>query len=153
TSRADNIHTGLNGRLDFDGENTDISQIGVVYPFESYTPTDSRATHVVDRMNGVANDRFGNNHPIVNFSGEFANLVNPYYGDTYWNGGPWFLSTIWYGQYYAKRQDYNEGKSDTDNFKSRIDAANGFLGPVGLASEQIAPGNSLLYPSFRLQAA
>src|SRR5439155_2627686 len=69
------------------------------------------------------------------------------------NGGPWFLSTMWYGQYYARRQDNTPGKSDIDNHKLRLDKCNQNLGPVGLAAEQIAPSNSLLYPSFRLQAA
>src|SRR5262249_8411748 len=103
-NRATNIKQGMDLRLAWDGENTDISQLGLAYPFESYAPTDSRIAHILDRMNGVANDGFGNNHPITNFSGEFQNLVNRYYNDTYWNGGPWFLSTMWYGQYYAKRQ-------------------------------------------------
>jgi hypothetical protein len=143
----------MDARLAWDGENTDISQIGMVWPFESYSPVDSRMAHILDRMNGVATDGFGNNHPIMNFAGEFQNLVNRYYNDTYWNGGPWFLSTMWYGQYYAKRQDYNAGKADIDNHKLRIDTLNSFLGPVGLGAEQIAPSNSLLYPNFRLQAA
>jgi hypothetical protein len=156
SGRADLIHAGLNGRLDWDGENTDISQLGLAWPFETHTPVDPRITHVVDRINGVATDRFGHHRPLVNDTGEFQDLINRYWGDTYWNGGPWFLTTLWYGQYYAQRQDYFAGKADIDNFKLRIDRTRDFLGPVGLGAEQMAPGNSLLYPGqpdFRLQAA
>lgn len=155
-SRADLIHTGLNGRLDWNGENTDISQVGLVWPFETHAPTDSRIVQVIDRINGVASDRWGNNHPLVNYSGEWQGLINRYWGDTYWNGGPWFLSTLWYGQYYAKRQDFSPGKADMDNFKSRLDLTFDRLGPIGLGAEQIAPASSLLYPGqpdFSLQTA
>lgn len=156
TSRANAIHNGMIARLDWDGENTDISQLGLVYPFQVFSPTDPKMAHLADRMNGVGTDRYGNNHPIVNFSGEFQNLINRYWGDSYWNGGPWFLSTLWYGLYYAERADYTSGKSDIDNHKSRIDVLFPHLGPAGFGAEQIAPSNSLLYPGqtdFRLQAA
>lgn len=155
-SRADLIHAGLNGRLDWNGENTDISQLGLAWPFETHTPTDSRITKIIDRVNGVATDRWGNNHPLVNFSGEWQDLVNRYWGDTYWNGGPWFLTTLWYGQYYAKRQDYTGGKNDVDNFRYRLDLTRDRLGPIGFGAEQMAPSSSLLYPGqtdFVLQAA
>ena len=113
-------------------------------------------THLADRMNGAANDRNNANHPIINASGEFNGLVNRYYGDTYWNGGPWFLSTAWYGLYYARKQDYETGKSDIDIHKTKMDLLIGKLGPNGFGAEQISPANSLLYPGqadFALQAA
>jgi hypothetical protein len=155
-SRADAIHTGLNWRLDENKENTDISQIGLVWPCETHSPVDARAARIIDRINGVAADGWGNVHPLVNFTGEWQGLVNRYWGDTYWNGGPWFLSTLWYGQYYAKRQDFGAGQADMNNFKSRLDLAFDRLGPMGLGAEQIAPAGSLLYPGqidFALQAA
>lgn len=153
TGRSQNILDGIRGRLSWNGENTDISQLGLVYPFEVLSPTDPDAVKLIDRMNGVATDRFGNNHPLMNFSGEWQNLVNRYWGDSYWNGGPWFLSTLWYGLYYAERADLTQGKADIDNHKSRIDLCMSNLGPSGFGAEQISPSNSLLYPDFKLQAA
>ncbi|MCK6477152.1 MAG: hypothetical protein L6Q35_10010 [Phycisphaerales bacterium] len=154
------IKSGLDARLDWNGENTDVSQLGIVYPFEVYAANDARAARVVDRINGVATDAFGNNHPLVNFTGEHMNTINRYWSDTYWNGGPWFLSTLWYGLYYAARADLTPGTADIDNHKSRIDLCIDRLGPAGLGAEQIAygtgPGASLLYPGqqdFKLQAA
>jgi len=154
-ARRDTIKSGLDGRLAADFENSDISFLGVSYPFAVYAPDDSRVLHLADRINGVATDTFGNNHPLVNFAGEHAGTINRYWGDGYWNGGPWFLSTLWYGLYYAQRQDVTPGTSDIDNHKSRIDMCIDRLGPAGLGSEQMAASNSYLYPGgdFVLQAA
>ena len=150
---ANGVKGGLDGRLDWNGENTDISQLGIVYPFGVYSPIDPRVTRVVDRINGVGADRFGNVRPLVNYSGFFndgygwTDLINRYWGDGYWgNGsgaspwgaGPWFLTTMWYGMYYAERQDYTAGTGDIDNHKYRLDLLIDHLGPVGLGAEQIA---------------
>jgi GH15 family glucan-1,4-alpha-glucosidase len=150
---ANGIQAGLNARLDWNGENTDSSQLGIIYPWETHSPTDPRAARVVDRINGVAADRFGNIHPLVNYAGFFNNgmgwtdLINRYWNDGYWgNGsssspwgaGPWFLTTMWYGMYYAYRQDFTPGTGDIDNHKYRLDLLLNHLGPVGLGSEQIA---------------
>jgi len=150
------IKSGLDARLDWNGENTDVSQLGITYPFEVYNPLDARVNKVVDRINGVATDRFGNNHPLINFSGEHQDTVNRYWGDSYWNGGPWFLSTLWYGLHYATRADFTAGKGDIDNHKYRVDLMIDRLGPAGMGAEQIAYANSYLYPGqsdFTLQTA
>jgi hypothetical protein len=182
TGRANTILTGLDGRLQWDGENTDISMLGIVYPFEVYSPTDARAAQIIDRLNGTTT-KFNNTlppgsaEPLVNFAGfpndqyAWTGLINRYWGDGYWGGGqpwgagPWFLSTMWYGCYYAARQDFTAGKSDIDTHKSKLDLLIARLGPIGLGAEQIAPRavpgdpsrpGSLLYPGqndFMLQAA
>ncbi|MBN2446306.1 MAG: hypothetical protein JXO22_06260 [Phycisphaerae bacterium] len=164
TSRATAIRGGVDARLAWDGENTDISHLGITYPFEIYEPGSSRVEHCVDRMNGVATDTYGNTHPLMNFGGEWDGLVNRYWNDTYWNNAgapnpnasPWYLTTLWYGAYYAMRQDYNPGTGDIDNHKYRMDLLLDRLGPIGFGAEQIAPSNSLLYPGetdFIMQAA
>ncbi|MFH1745994.1 MAG: hypothetical protein ABIG44_03005, partial [Planctomycetota bacterium] len=164
TQRANDIRGGLDARLAWDGENCDISQVGIAYPFAIYPAGHGRVEHILDRINGVATDTFGNNHPLVNFGGEWDGLVNRYWGDTYWNnpaapnpnGSPWFLTTLWYGCYYAERQDLSAGTGDIDNHKYRLDLLLDRLGPIGLGAEQIAPENSLSYPGqtdFLLQAA
>ena len=165
--RANTIQAGLDARLDWNGENTDISQLGIIYPFQTHAPNSARASLVLDRINGVANDRFGNNKPLMNFSGQFQDLLDRYWCDTYWlgfpscnlgqpTGNPWFLSTAWYGLAYAERADFTAGKGDIDNHKFRMDKCIQFLGPAGLGAEQIAPASSLMYPGqtdFRLQTA
>jgi hypothetical protein len=159
TGKGNMIKSGLDARLDWDGENTDISQLGIVYPFNVYSPTDFRSTRVMDRINGVRtkfNNTFCCAQSLVNFSGQHQDTINRYTGDNYWNGGPWFLSTLWYGLYYAERADFTSGTGDIDNHKYRVDLMIDRLGPAGMGAEQIAFNNSLLYPGnsdFVLQTA
>lgn len=171
TNRANGVMAGLNDKLDWNGEKSDISMIGVVYPFETHSPVDPRAARLMDRFNGVASDRFGNTHPLVRFPGQFNNdasdyvgLIDRYYGDGYWaNGalgptpaGPWFLTTMWYGMYYAYRADFTPGKADIDNHLFRLNRTADHNGPIGFGAEQMAPINSLQYPGqtdFTLQTA
>lgn len=152
---AAQVKSGLDARLDWNGENCDISQLGITYPFGVFAANDPRVNRVADRINGVAADRFGNTHPLVNFGGEHAGTINRYWGDTYWNGGPWFLTTLWYGLYYGERQDVNPGTADIDNMKYRADLCIDRLGPAGMGAEQMAYSNSYLYPGgdFVLQTA
>ncbi len=160
--RAASIKNALDARLSCNAENTDISQLGVVYPFKVYSPLDSRVGAFESRItsqlvnaSGFYNDGYG-----------WTGLVNRYTGDSYWgNGsasspwgaGPWFLSTAWYGLYFADRADFTSGKADINLHKSKIDLMVARLGPAGLGSEQIAPRGiagqpapwntgSLLYP-------
>jgi hypothetical protein len=160
TNKGNTVKSGLDARLDWNGENTDISQLGIAYPFNVYAYNDARVNRVVNRINGIATDTFGNNHPLVNFSGEHTGTINRYWGDNYWNGGPWFLSTLWYGLYYGERQDLNPGFADIDNHYYRLNLSIDRLGPAGLGAEQIAFGTgggaSLMYPGqqdFKLQTA
>jgi len=160
TAVANDIRGGLDARLAWNGENTDISQLGISYPFNIYPPDHARVELIRDRINGVANDGFGQNHPLMNFSGsspaEWVDLVNRYWNDGYWAGGPWFLSTLWYGCSYAQRQDVTAGTADIDNHKHRMDLLLNHLGPMGFGSEQIAQNSTALYAGqidFHLQTA
>ncbi|MCK6455899.1 MAG: hypothetical protein L6Q92_05145 [Phycisphaerae bacterium] len=180
TNRANTIQSGLDDALNANAEITDISQLGIVYPFQVYSPVDAKAVRYIDRVNGVHPDTSGMNHPLVNFTNRYGwlDLINRYHGDGYWgNGsaaspwgaGPWFLSTLWYGLYYAERQDHTPGRGDIDNHRYRVERLLDHLGPVGLGAEQIAPHcadncpapdcpncGSLLYagqPDFTLQTA
>ncbi len=163
--------SGVNARIDWNGENTDISHLGVVYPFEIMPANDARAALLVNRINGVAGDRFGQIKPLVNFAGTpgvaqsgWTDLLDRYHGDGYWNGPqnnrkvntPWFLSTLWYGGYYAMRNEFTAGTGDIDNHKYRIDRTKSFNGPMGFGAEQMAPFDALMYPGqsdFKLQTA
>ena len=171
TNRANGILAGLNDKLDWNRENTDISQLGIVYPFATHAANDPRAARLIDRMNGITADSNGQTKPLVRFAGEYINdssdyvgLVDRYWGDGYWAngsngptpGGPWFLTTLWYGCYYAQRADHTSGKSDIDNHLYRLNRTADHNGPLGFGAEQMAPSNSLMYPGqpdFTLQTA
>ena len=159
--RADTVQFGLESRIDWNGENTDISLLGVVYPFQVIDPTSARATLILDRIRGIQPDRFGGFEPLVNGIGppwlpEFVGLINRYWGDGYWVGGPWHLSTAWYGLFHMERADYTAGKGDIDDHTYRLSRIVDELGPMGLGAEQIAPNSGLLYggqDDFRHQTA
>lgn len=159
SSRATTIRGGLDARLAWDGENTDISQIGIVYPMNVYPAGHPRAEVLMDRFNGVRRDfnNTGSFEPLVNFAGgpvpEWEGLINRYWGDGYWNGGPWFLSTLWYGAYYAQRNNVTAGKADIDNHLFRLSRTVDFVGPLGLGAEQISAPGSQQDPGFWLQTA
>lgn len=170
-NRANAVYAGVLDKVNWNGENTDASLLGVVYPFNVLPPTHPGAVTIIDRINGVAADRFGNVRPLVRFAGQYINdasdyvgLIDRYWGDSYWaNGalgptpaGPWFLTTLWYGCYYAMRQDYTAGTADIDNHYYRLNRAADHNGPIGFGAEQMAPSNALLYPGqsdFTLQTA
>jgi hypothetical protein len=171
TNRANGILNGLNDKLDWNRENTDISLLGIVYPFATHSPTDPRAVRVIDRINGVSPDGNGAFEPLVRFSGQYINnasdyvgLLDRYWGDSYWGNsalgptpaGPWFLSTLWYGVYYAMRSDLTLGRADIDNHLFRLNRSADHNGPIGFGAEQMAPSNALQYPGqpdFSLQTA
>ena len=173
-NRENGLLPGFYGKLDWDGVNTDISLLGITYPFEVVPPNDPRAARVADRINGVRtrfNNAEGQAKPLVRFAGQHINdssdyvgLIDRYWGDGYWanpalgptGAGPWFLSTMWYGCFYAVRQDYTPGTADIDNHLYRLKRAMDHNGPLGFGAEQMAPSNSLQYPGqsdFTLQTA
>lgn len=157
-SRAATIRSGLDARLAYNGENTDIAQLGITYPFDVYAPGTARPQLVLDRINGFQPDTFGNFHPLVrdNSIPEWAGLVDRYWADSYWNGGPWFLSTLWFGAYHAVRQDVSPGTADIDVHKQKLDLLINDTGPMGFGAEQIAQDSTLKYAGqtdYRLQTA
>lgn len=153
-ARAANILQGLNGRLAWGGENVDISQLGVTYPFNVIPPNDPRATAILDRINGFQpHPTSGQFRPLVNNNGEFSGLINRYWGDSYWNGGPWWLSTLWFGLFHADRADYTPDKADINLLREKIDLLFPFVGPLGFGAEQVSPSQYAIYPGFKLQTA
>jgi GH15 family glucan-1,4-alpha-glucosidase len=177
-ARANSIKSGIDARIDNVVEPADISQLGLAVPYEVYAPNDPRMTNVVEWINGrksagtcatCSGGPYTDNlveNDAVNYPG-IVGLVNRYEHnvsgstDNYWNTAlgaykhsPWFLATSWYGEYYARWQDYVGGTSLVDTNKYLLDLLINKLGPMGLASEQIAPTIGLQkYPGFWLQTA
>lgn len=139
TTRANLIHSGLDSRLAWGGENTDSSQLGLSVPFEVYPPNDGRMVGLYNRIASQLD------------AGGW--LVSRYVGDTYWAGGPWWLTTLWMGRYEARRQDTEAGTVWLDRHLRRLDAVLATRGNLGLGAEQICRDNERVYPDFWLQTA
>ncbi|MEI6084660.1 MAG: TIM-barrel domain-containing protein [Verrucomicrobiota bacterium] len=158
-ARALGIQTNMVTRINNRVEPSDISHLGMVYPFEVFAPTDALMTNMVEWLHGrQPSGGFSDN--LVETDPETAGLLRRYNhkvggeADLYWNGGPWFLATSWYGMYFARWQDSLAGKSLVDTNKVLLDKLIAKLGPLGLGAEQIAVNTSeQKYPGFWLQTA
>jgi hypothetical protein len=158
-SRANSMKGALDSRIDARVEPSDISQLGLVVPYEVYAPTDGRMRAIDDWIHGRS-QAGGFYDNILETGGDIAGLVRRFNHridggiDNYWNGGPWTLSTAWYGMYFARWQDYEGGKNFVNINKEKLDKVIVKLGPMGLAAEQIAPNTSQQkYPGFWHQTA
>ena len=143
-SKQASFKGALDARMACNSENTDISQLGAVYPFAVYAPNDPLVTPFVNRINAQLVRQSSPTNDGIGWTG----LVDRYTGDSYWgNGsasspwgaGPWFLSSAWYGLYLAERADVTSGKADIDAHRNLMNLLVQHLGPVGLGAEQIAP--------------
>ena len=159
-NRATDIReNGIIPRLNARVEPSDISHLGMVVPYEVFEPTDPLMTNMIEWIHGRQTSG-GFNDNLVETSGDNAGLLRRYNHsvsgaiDNYWNGGPWFLATAWYGEYFARWQDYVGGKDYITTNKLMLDKLITRLGPVGLGAEQIAGSVALQkYPGFWLQTA
>ncbi len=177
-TRATGIKSGIDARIDAKVEPADISHLGLAVPYEVYAPNDPRMTNVVEWINGrqavgtcatctggpytdnlIENDTV--NYPdIVGLANRYAHNISGS-TDNYWNTSPgsylhspWFLASSWYGEYYARWQDYVGGNTLVTTNLAMLDKLIAKLGPNGLGSEQIAPSTALQkYPGFWLQTA
>ena len=177
-SRANTIVTGINARIDARVEPSDISHLGLVVPYEVYTPADARMTNMIEWISGrqtagtcgscsggpytdnlVENDAA--NYPdIVGLVNRYEHNINGN-TDNYWNTAsgaykhsPWFLATSWYGEYYTRWQDYLGGKNLVNTNKYTLDLLINKMDNLLIGAEQIAPKTSLQkYSGFWLQTA
>jgi len=130
---------GMTGRINARIEPSDISHLGMVVPFEVFQPNDPLMTNV-----GRVVERTAKRWRLLpTTSPSMAAMLMVYCdatitrfggeGDLYWNGGPWFLASSWYGEYFARWQDYVGGKSLVDTNKVILDSLIAKLGPMGFA--------------------
>jgi hypothetical protein len=175
-SRASDILTnGIIPRMNARVEPSDISHLGLSIPWEVISPADPVMTNVVQWINGkqsagtcgtcsggpytddlVENDT---NYPdIIGLVDRYIHNLNGNL-DTYWGNeepghNPWFAATSWYGEYFARWQDYVGGTALVDTNLYTLNLVINKLGPRGLGAEEIAPNTALQkYPGFWLQTA
>ncbi len=159
-NQANHMRTnGIIPRINARTEPADISHLGMAVPYEVFTPADPQMDTVLQWIKGGGAPAGGFNDNLEESGGGNAGYWRRYNHniggaiDNYWNGGPWHLSTAWYGEFHARRQDYFGGKSQVDVAKDMLDKIVARLGPVGLGAEQIAPDYAQKYPGFWHQTA
>lgn len=156
---SDIRNNGIIPRVNARVEPADISHLGLAVPYEVFEPTNTVMLAVKEWIHGNGAPAGGFNDNLEETGGGNAGYWRRYNHnvggniDNYWNGGPWFLSTSWYGEYNARWQDYQGGKSLIDVNLNMLDKLVARLGPCGLGAEQIAPDYAQKYPGFWLQTA
>ncbi len=169
-ARANSIKGGIDARIDARVEPSDISHMGLVVPYEVYEPNDARMTNMVEWIHGR---QASGGHTDTLVEADTVNypdsvgLVNRYIynvnnnHDNYWNTAgspfghsPWFLATSWYGEYFARWQDYLPGKSLINTNLYTLNLLTNKMDQMLIGAEQIAPKTSLQkYPGFWLQTS
>lgn len=66
----------------------DISLLGLVYPFEMFSPKEKKITNTVERINMT----------LRTYTGGYLR----YEGDTYAGGNPWIIANLWLAEYYLR---------------------------------------------------
>lgn len=121
----------------------DISMLGIVTPFGFKAPNDEKVSSTVKEIEEALSDinetenaygglcRYRENQ-VARYGIQYENL-----GDTYFDGGPWMVATLWASEYYLENADTKMGKSDIDQAKEYVDYIVAYLGNLGLGAEQI----------------
>ncbi len=156
---------GITPRLNANVEAADISLLGLTIPYEVFEPNDPKMTNLVEKIHGrqtscgsCPGGPYTDN--LIETTGDIAGLVRRYTRkstdatlDNYWNGGPWFLSTSWYAEYFSRWQDYVAGKQLINTNLYVLNLLAGKMDNLLIGAEQIAPSGQEKYPGFRLQTS
>ncbi len=105
---------------------TDISQLGIVVPFEIFSPKEKKVLNTVEKINMT----------IRTYTGGYLRFEQDHYMG---GNSPWPVATLWMGMYYQKAGEKNKAK---ECLKFVVNTANkhGFLG------EQV--DNSTMSPNW-----
>ena len=105
---------------------TDISQLGIVVPFEIFSPKEKKMLNTVEKINMT----------IRTYTGGYLRFEQDHYMG---GNSPWPVATLWMGMYYQKAGEKNKAK---ECLKFVVNTANkhGFLG------EQV--DNSTMSPNW-----
>lgn len=91
----------------------DISLLGLVYPFQMFTPSEKQIENTVEKINLT----------LRTYTGGYLR----YEGDNYINGNPWIISNMWLANYYLDKGNKNKAKECFD-FAVKTATKHGYLG-------------------------
>lgn len=103
----------------------DISILGIVIPFELFSPKDKKILNTVERINMT----------LRTYTGGYKRFET----DTYREGKPWIIATLWIAEYYLEIGEKQKAKECFD-FVIKTSTEHGFL------AEQI--NNSTMQPDW-----
>src|SRR5207249_2437889 len=124
----------------------DASQLGLVWPFNVASANDSRMVATATEVEAGLGDtaEVGSSGGIGRYrhnqNSRYSPSGNPDYSpfnDTYFDGGPWTVATVWLADYKLQRAQSNTGKTYDDAAKQYLDKVIAWMGPLYVGSEQI----------------
>ncbi len=124
----------------------DVSNLGLVWPFNLISANDARMvataneveaglgdTAEVSSTGGIARYRRNQNS---RYSPSGTPDYSPF-NDTYFDGGPWTVATLWMANYKLALGQTSTGKTHLDAGKQYLDRVIGWMGPLYVGSEQV----------------
>ena len=78
----------------------DISLLGLVYPFNMFSPKEKKIQNTVERINMT----------LRTYTGGYLR----YEGDNYIGGNPWIIANLWLAEYYLKAGMKNKARECFD---------------------------------------
>jgi len=124
----------------------DVSQLGPVWPFNITSANDSRMIATANEVQAGLGDtaEVGSTGGIARYrhnqNSRYSPSGNPDYSpfnDTYFDGGPWTVATVWLAEYDLQLAQLNTGKTKVDAGKQYLDNVIGWMGPLYIGSEQV----------------
>ncbi len=106
-----------------DDRKIDTSLLGLVTPFNIFTPKEKRILNTVERINMT----------LRTYTGGYTR----YEVDRYMNGNPWVITTLWVADYYIEAGDKAKAKECFD-LVVKTSAKHGFL-PEQINNEKMGP--------------
>ena len=106
-----------------DDKKIDISILGLVTPFNIFTPKEKKILNTVERINMT----------LRTYTGGYTRFEV----DHYMNGNPWVITTLWMADYYLEADEKTKAKECFD-LVLKTCAKHGFL-PEQINNEKMAP--------------
>ena len=106
-----------------DDKKIDISILGLVIPFNIFTPKEKKILNTVERINMT----------LRTYTGGYTRFEV----DHYMNGNPWVITTLWMANYYLEADEKTKAKECFD-LVVKTCAKHGFL-PEQINNEKMAP--------------
>lgn len=123
----------------------DASNLGLVWPFNLTPANDSRMVATATEVEAALGDtaEVGTSGGIARYrhnqNSRYSLGGSPDYSpfnDTYFDGGPWYVTTLWMANYKLARAQYSTGKTYIDASKTYLDKVLTWAGPLYVGAEQ-----------------
>jgi hypothetical protein len=124
----------------------DVSNLGLVWPFNLTPANDSKMVATAAEIEAALGDttEVGSSGGIARYRHDQNSRYSPSgspdyspFNDTYFDGGPWTVATLWMADYDLARAQLSNGTTYSDAALQYLDNVIGWTGPLYVGSEQV----------------